>query len=106
MKEYWTLVFEPFLRAYESNQATPNPDALCNRFVKFGCLQQYVQQRLGIQRIATGHYARLDCSDDASIAVDTTLRSGVDPLKDQSYFLCMTKVRISGVCGTTFLYMI
>jgi tRNA-specific 2-thiouridylase len=56
---------------------TPNPDVLCNREVKFGVGLEYAR-RLGGERFATGHYAR--------IARGRLLR-GVDPDKDQSYFL-------------------
>ena len=40
------------------NGVTPNPDVLCNRFVKFGCFFSRAVDHLGADAIATGHYAR------------------------------------------------
>jgi len=75
--EYREHVFADFLAEYESGR-TPNPDVLCNREIKFGVLLDYAQ-RLGGERIATGHYARM--------TPDGRLLKGADPNKDQSYFL-------------------
>ena len=75
--EYRERVFADFLHEYESGR-TPNPDVLCNREIKFGVLLEYAL-RLGGDRIATGHYARVT---DAG-----RLLKGVDSSKDQSYFL-------------------
>ncbi|NND37390.1 MAG: tRNA 2-thiouridine(34) synthase MnmA [Gammaproteobacteria bacterium] len=75
--EYREQVFADFLTEYGSGR-TPNPDVLCNREIKFGVLLDYAV-RLGGERIATGHYAR--------VAPDGRLLKGVDPNKDQSYFL-------------------
>ncbi len=47
-----------FLSGYRRG-LTPNPDLLCNRFVKFGAFQDYVHKHLNADYIATGHYARL-----------------------------------------------
>ena len=58
---------------------TPNPDVLCNRVIKFGVMWQYAQSQ-GADAIATGHYARTDGKQ---------LMKGIDPAKDQSYFLWM-----------------
>ncbi len=106
MKEYWTEVFVPFLDAYQTGVETPNPDAFCNRFVKFNHFRKYVTSKLGIDTIATGHYS---CMVDSSstdvkngiIGAGSSADSGVqmlkgrDPLKDQSYFLALTKVSLS-----------
>jgi tRNA-specific 2-thiouridylase len=62
---------------------TPNPCVICNEQVKFGALLQEMRVR-GMKRMATGHYARLTRTD-AGVPV---LRRGLDPKKDQSYFLC------------------
>ena len=80
--EYWENVFTRFLDEYR-NGRTPNPDVLCNREVKF---QAFVEHALalGANRIATGHYARLDRGKDGH-----HLLKGSDPEKDQSYFLYM-----------------
>jgi len=60
---------------------TPNPCIVCNRRLKFGRLLEEAQA-LGAGRLATGHYARL-----AGTAQQPQLLRGVDPGKDQSYFL-------------------
>jgi tRNA-specific 2-thiouridylase len=79
-REYREQVFADFLAEYRSGR-TPNPDVLCNRHIKFGVMRRYAQ-RLGASKIATGHYARVDVVDGVP-----RLRKGVDPGKDQSYFL-------------------
>ena len=58
IKEYWTKVFEPFLDDYQHG-LTPNPDILCNKYVKFDCLLKYSQERLNTNYLATGHYAQI-----------------------------------------------
>jgi tRNA-uridine 2-sulfurtransferase len=78
--EYRERVFARFLRDYAAGR-TPNPDVLCNREIKFGVCLEYMH-RLGADRIATGHYARLDHG-----AAGTRLLKARDPSKDQSYFL-------------------
>jgi tRNA-specific 2-thiouridylase len=79
-REYRERVFADFLAEYQAGR-TPNPDVLCNREIKFGEFLRYAQ-RLGGELIATGHYART-ADTDGGIA----LLKGVDPGKDQSYFL-------------------
>ena len=78
--EYWDGVFEHFLAEYQSGR-TPNPDILCNREIKFRAFLDYATE-LGADFIATGHYVRLDESGER-----TALLKGLDPDKDQSYFL-------------------
>jgi tRNA-specific 2-thiouridylase len=78
--EYWERVFEYFLAEYHAGR-TPNPDILCNREIKFKIFLQYAEV-LGADYIATGHYARTRTIDD-----QTQLLKGLDPNKDQSYFL-------------------
>jgi tRNA-specific 2-thiouridylase len=75
-------VVEDFIAEYRRGR-TPNPCLRCNRFVKFGPLLRRAA-RLGADRVATGHYARLE-TDRASGR--RLLRKGLDPDKDQSYFL-------------------
>jgi tRNA-specific 2-thiouridylase len=100
VREYWNEVFSPFLEAYQAGIETPNPDAFCNRHVKFKHLLKFVSDKLGIDTIATGHYSRIAAeesvaaggSDIESSPTKVKLLRGVDPLKDQSYFLALTKV--------------
>ncbi len=63
---------------------TPLPCSQCNRTVKFAPMLHYAKQELGIERIATGHYARIRY--DAPTSRYQLLRA-VDSNKDQSYFL-------------------
>lgn len=79
-REYRETVFADFLSETRAGR-TPNPDVLCNREIKFGLMRDYAR-RLGADRLATGHYARLDAVDDQPI-----LLKGRDRQKDQSYFL-------------------
>ena len=77
--EYWQRVFQYFLDEYAAYR-TPNPDVLCNKEIKFRAFLDYAKS-LDADLIATGHYARR--------IHDTKkhLLKGVDPNKDQSYFL-------------------
>jgi tRNA (5-methylaminomethyl-2-thiouridylate)-methyltransferase len=77
--EYRERVFEYFLAEYRAGR-TPNPDVLCNREIKFGVCFDYAR-RLGAEWVATGHYARVEH------APEVRLLRGIDPNKDQSYFL-------------------
>ena len=78
--EYKDRVFAEFLREYEAGR-TPNPDVLCNAEIKFKAFLDHAL-RLGARRIATGHYARVRPRDGRF-----ELLKGLDPAKDQSYFL-------------------
>ncbi len=78
--EYWDHVFEVFLREYQAGR-TPNPDILCNKYIKFGAFLDHALD-LGADAIATGHYARIECRGD-----HFRLLKGIDQGKDQSYFL-------------------
>src|SRR3954452_24360072 len=106
--DYKDRVFADFLREYEAGR-TPNPDVLCNAEIKFKAFLDHAI-RLGAERIATGHYARVRRSsaaravpegtslesharacDDARTDAPPTgrfeLLKGLDGQKDQSYFL-------------------
>lgn len=63
---------------------TPLPCSQCNKAVKFTPMLNYAQETLGIDQIATGHYARIRY--DATSGRYQLLRA-VDLHKDQSYFL-------------------
>ena len=78
--EYWDRVFEVFLSEYAAGR-TPNPDILCNQEIKFKAFLDYARD-LGADRIATGHYARIDEESGAC-----RLLKGVDTNKDQTYFI-------------------
>lgn len=57
VKEYKKLVLDYLYREYEAGR-TPNPDVLCNKFIKFGVWMDKAGE-LGFDKVATGHYARL-----------------------------------------------
>ncbi len=78
--EYKDRVFAEFLREYQAGR-TPNPDVLCNAEIKFKAFLDHAM-RLGAEKIATGHYARL-----RERGGRFELLKGLDPAKDQSYFL-------------------
>ncbi len=78
--EYKDRVFAEFLREYAVGR-TPNPDVLCNAEIKFKAFLDHAV-RLGAEKIATGHYARVRERDGAF-----ELLKGLDASKDQSYFL-------------------
>ena len=78
--DYKDRVFADFLREYQAGR-TPNPDVLCNAEIKFKAFLDHAM-RLGAECIATGHYARV-----RERAGRFELLKGLDPLKDQSYFL-------------------
>ncbi|MGQ0595652.1 tRNA 2-thiouridine(34) synthase MnmA [Aquabacterium sp.] len=84
---YKDRVFAEFLREYQAGR-TPNPDVLCNAEIKFKAFLDHAM-RLGAEKIATGHYARVRAVADAAYENGQRfeLLKGLDPLKDQSYFL-------------------
>lgn len=73
-------VIQPFISGYLSG-ITPNPCATCNSFVKWNLLRSLADE-LGIHHIATGHYVRI-----RPFASHHYVHKGIDPNKDQSYFL-------------------
>jgi len=77
VEEYQTKVFSEFLEELGKG-LTPNPDILCNREIKFKVFLQKARE-LGADFVATGHYCRTDA--------EGRLLKGLDPDKDQSYFL-------------------
>jgi tRNA-uridine 2-sulfurtransferase len=108
--EYKDRVFAEFLREYGAGR-TPNPDVLCNAEIKFKAFLDHAM-RLGAEKIATGHYARVRWAPaDPRTADEARVRwapadprmadearvqqrdgrfellKGLDPAKDQSYFL-------------------
>lgn len=73
-------IVKGFLNEYQNNK-TPNPCVKCNYEIKFKNLSK-IADELGIEKIATGHYARVE-----KRAGKFRLMKGLDEHKDQSYFL-------------------
>ncbi|MCW5322504.1 tRNA 2-thiouridine(34) synthase MnmA [Verminephrobacter aporrectodeae subsp. tuberculatae] len=80
--DYRERVFAAFLREYQAGR-TPNPDVLCNAEIKFKAFLDHAM-RLGAEKIATGHYARVRQNPESG---RFELLKGLDRSKDQSYFL-------------------
>ncbi|RTZ98595.1 MAG: tRNA 2-thiouridine(34) synthase MnmA [Deltaproteobacteria bacterium] len=74
-------VVDYFVNAYRTGQ-TPSPCLVCNPALKFGELFRF-SRKLGARQLATGHYARVERETDGRVH----LYRGLDPAKDQSYFL-------------------
>ena len=103
MEDYRRLVVDYLLSGYQQG-LTPNPDVMCNREMKFGVFAKYAEAE-GFSALATGHYARrvenlpgLECgtasASESSHLLGSTratysLLEGLDPNKDQSYFLAL-----------------
>ncbi|MGH8163073.1 MAG: MnmA/TRMU family protein, partial [Rhodanobacteraceae bacterium] len=79
-REYRERVFAHFLDEYRAGRTT-NPDVLCNREIKFRTFLDAARE-LGADKIATGHYARIEPVDGRY-----KLLRAVDTAKDQTYFL-------------------
>jgi tRNA-uridine 2-sulfurtransferase len=82
MRDYRRLVVEYLLREYAAG-VTPNPDVMCNRFIKFGLFRD-LAKREGFDAVGTGHYARRRPTPDGA-----DILTGVDSNKDQTYFLAL-----------------
>lgn len=78
-RAYWDRVVAHTIDELKKGR-TPSPDILCNQNVKFGAFCDLIDE--DFDKIATGHYARLRDS-----AAGVQLLKGVDPIKDQTYFL-------------------
>lgn len=85
VNEYREHVVRYLVEGYKKG-ITPNPDIMCNREMKFGIFQQYALQQ-GFDALATGHYVRKRQNADGRF----DLLQGVDPDKDQSYFLALLR---------------
>jgi tRNA-specific 2-thiouridylase len=85
--QYRARIVDYLLDGYRSG-ATPNPDVLCNREMKFGVFLDYACEQ-GFEAVATGHYVRRKVRPDGSV----DLLRGADPNKDQSYFLALMNQR-------------
>jgi len=81
IKEYWENVFKYFVDQYQKS-LTPNPDVLCNKYIKFEAFRKYAFKTFKCDYIATGHYASIRKNKDG-----TFLMVPKDLSKDQTYFL-------------------
>ena len=79
-KEFRDVVIADFISAYENGE-TPNPCVMCNRHVKFELMLREAET-LGIDKVATGHYSKIEKCGDRFI-----IKKGADLSKDQSYML-------------------
>ena len=78
IKEYWDNVFQDLINQYKKGR-TPNPDILCNKYIKFGSFINWVNKNVkNVDFIATGHYAKFK---------NNQLQKPLDVWKDQTYFL-------------------
>ncbi|MDR1254675.1 MAG: tRNA 2-thiouridine(34) synthase MnmA [Puniceicoccales bacterium] len=84
IESYRRQVVDYLIEGYRSGQ-TPNPDIMCNRYIKFGALVEYMKKN-GFAGMATGHYCKKKVH-----AGTFSLHESSDKSKDQSYFLCLVK---------------
>lgn len=82
-EEFKSLILGDFIREYKRGR-TPNPCVLCNELMKFGIYMARAKH-LGFDKIATGHYARLERENNRYL-----LKKGMDK-NEQSYFLYRLK---------------
>ncbi len=81
--EFKKNVVDNFIQTYKAGK-TPNPCMVCNSSIKFGTVLNFAR-KMGATHIATGHYARV-IKDRKN---RYHLLKGIDPQKDQSYFLAL-----------------
>jgi len=79
-QEYYARVVDWTINELRKGR-TPSPDILCNERVKFGAFLERIGDRF--DQVATGHYAQKKITETGHL-----LLRGVDPVKDQTYFLC------------------
>jgi tRNA-uridine 2-sulfurtransferase len=91
--EFKEKIVDYFTRTYQSGR-TPNPCMRCNPSIKFGTILDHAF-KLGARKLATGHYARI--KEDPSGRFH--LLKGLDPKKDQSYFLArLSQQQLAKAC--------
>ena len=83
---YKDRIVDYMFKEYQEGR-TPNPDVLCNREIKFDLFLKEAL-KLGADFVATGHYVRKGVLQNDNGGVEYQLLRGLDPNKDQSYFLC------------------
>ncbi|KAF7249207.1 hypothetical protein EG68_08529 [Paragonimus skrjabini miyazakii] len=102
VREYWIYVFQPLLRCYQYG-STPNPDVLCNRFIKFNLLtakllrlskcagvrKDAVDNAIHVDALATGHYCQSSFGNFLQYRSDKEphLLRSADSVKDQTFWL-------------------
>ncbi|AVN64469.1 MULTISPECIES: tRNA 2-thiouridine(34) synthase MnmA [Mesoplasma] len=84
VQEYWEYVFEYFIKEYKKGR-TPNPDILCNKYIKFDKFLNHAINELKADYIAMGHYAGVRFNEKTK---QYEMIRAVDTNKDQTYFLC------------------
>ena len=82
--QYHEKIVNYIFKSYQAG-LTPNPDVLCNNEIKFKLFLEHAI-KMGFDKIATGHYAKIKKTKDFY-----QLCRGKDPSKDQSYFLAGLK---------------
>ena len=83
-RDHFKAVIDNFVSEY-CNARTPNPCIICNPLVKFKCLYDFAMSH-GFDRIATGHYARIESVESGGMTRYTLARAK-DVKKDQTYML-------------------
>ena len=92
-EQFRALVQEPFARVYQSG-GTPNPCIICNKTVKFGLFLAKALE-LGFDKIATGHYARIEFDERSGRYL---VKTALDASKDQTYmFHALSQRQLSHV---------
>jgi len=86
-KQYQKKVIDDFFEQYKTG-CTPNPDVLCNQYIKFGMFYDWAMKN-GFDAVATGHYAKI--TESGSKANSKLLVIPKDKHKDQTYFLYRIK---------------
>ena len=80
IEEYWNYVFVSFIDEFKKGR-TPNPDILCNKYIKFQAFYDYAKKN-GFDYVATGHYAKI-----VEVDHEFKMAKALDGNKDQTYFL-------------------
>ncbi len=88
-RDFQEAVISHFVGEYARGR-TPSPCLVCNKVIKMGLLRDHAL-RLGCDKLATGHYAQVTHGAGGAV-----LRKGIDPKKDQSYFLAMVSRKALG----------
>ncbi|ASZ09183.1 tRNA 2-thiouridine(34) synthase MnmA [Mesoplasma chauliocola] len=92
VQEYWEYVFEYFIKEYKKGR-TPNPDILCNKYIKFDKFLNHAINNLKADFIAMGHYAGIRFNE---LTNQHEMIRAADTNKDQTYFLCqLTQFQLS-----------